>query len=89
MANAKLTLIQIQEHYIDRLNDARRRWAHRKDGGHSLRTGRGARREARGARQEAEARLAKWGITGKVARQIIWDAHDMAELMWLVERQEG
>ena len=82
MANAKLTLIQIQEHYIDRLNDARRRWAHRKDGGHSLRTGRGARREA-------EARLAKWGITGKVARQIIWDAHDMAELMWLVERQEG
>jgi hypothetical protein len=78
MADPKLNLIQIQERYINRVNDARRRWAHRRDGGHSGRTGVAARREA-------EVALAKWGIKGKVARQIVWDANDAAELQYLLD----
>ena len=38
-------LIRIQERYIERVLEARRKWEHRKDGGHSARTRRAARRE--------------------------------------------
>lgn len=69
-----LTLIGIQEEYIETVNAGISRWSHRKDGGH-------AGRIARGARHAAEKKLRRIGFTTEQIAQIIKDARDMAALI--------
>jgi plasmid replication initiation protein len=67
------TIIQIQEQYIETVNAGIARWSHRKDGGHSGRI-------TRGAKRKADNELAKMGFATAEREQIIKDARDMAEL---------
>lgn len=68
-----MTLIQIQDHYIETLNAGIARWSHRKDGGHASRI-------SRGAYHKAEKQLLRLGLTQEQVKQSIKDARDMAEL---------
>lgn len=74
-----MTLIEVQEQYIETLNAGLARWSHRKDGGHSSRI-------SRGARHTAEKQLRKLGYADqKQIDQIIQDARDMASLERLAD----
>lgn len=68
-----MTLIQVQEQYIETVNAGLARWSHRKDGGHSSRI-------SRGAYHKAQKQLATLGFTQEQTEQAIKDARDMAEL---------
>lgn len=68
-----MTLITVQQEYIDTVNAGIDRWSHRKDGGH-------AHRIWRGARRKLEAALSKLGFTAEQIQQALKDARDMAEL---------
>ncbi len=74
-----MTLIGIQEKYVETMNAGIARWSHRKGGGHASRI-------SRGARHAAEKSLRKLGYTDdKQIAQIIQDARDMAALERLAE----
>jgi hypothetical protein len=73
MEATHMTLIQVQEQYIETVNVGLARWAHRKDGGHSSRI-------RRGAYHKAEKQLTSLGFTQAQVEQVIKDARDMAEL---------
>ncbi|MFO0906751.1 MAG: hypothetical protein U0835_00010 [Isosphaeraceae bacterium] len=68
-----MSLIAIQERYIERVIAANNRWSHRKDGGHAGRSRRAAAREAKNA-------LSKLGYTSVQTNQALKDAYDMAIL---------
>lgn len=69
-----MTLIGIQQEYIDTLNAGIARWSHRKGGGHSSRI-------SRGARHAAEKKLRQLGYSDqKQIDQTVRDARDMASL---------
>lgn len=68
-----LTLIGIQEAYIETINAGIARWSHRRDGGHTGRIWRGARRKAENA-------LRRLGFTDRQIASAIKDANDMAAL---------
>lgn len=68
-----MSLIQIQETYIEAVNSAIARWDHRPEGGHS-------RRCIRGAYTRAVRILARKGYTTAQIELIIADADDMALL---------
>lgn len=74
------TLIQIQEEYITKVNEAAERWAHRKDGGHS-------RRSRIGARHAAEKKLRACGFTDEQIDGIIEQAKEMATLIRMSEEE--
>jgi hypothetical protein len=73
MEATHMTLIQVQEQYVDTVNAGLARWAHRKDGGHSSRI-------CRGAYHKAQKQLLSLGFTQPQIEQAIKDARDMAEL---------
>ena len=75
---ANMSLIAIQEHYIDRIISASQRWSHRKDGGHS-------RRSKRAACREASEALTKMGFSAEQTKLAIKDADDMAALKLAAE----
>jgi hypothetical protein len=82
-----LTLIGIQEEYIETVNAGIARWSHRK-GTPGLGTGVGghADRISRGARHKAEGQLRRIGYADqKQIDQIIADARDMAALERLAQ----
>jgi hypothetical protein len=68
------TLIAIQDEYIAKVNAGRRRWAHRKDGGHASRT-------QRAAWRRAERELEKLGYNNRQVLQALRDAREMADLI--------
>jgi hypothetical protein len=68
-----MTLIQIQERYIETVNAGVARWSHRKNGGH-------ADRIRRGAHHKAQKQLLALGFTQEQAEQAIRDARDIANL---------
>jgi hypothetical protein len=76
--NNMKTLIELQECYIETLNAGIARWSHRKDGGHSARI-------ARGARRKAETSLRKCGYSQGQIDAAIKDARDMAVLLRIAE----
>jgi hypothetical protein len=67
------TLIGIQDEYVETVNAAISRWSHRRDGGHSSRT-------RRAARRKAEKALGRLQFTEAQIAAAIKDARDMAEL---------
>ena len=70
-----MTIIEIQEEYIETVNAGIARWSHRVGGGHSARI-------SRGARHKAEKSLRHLGYTDqKQINEIIADARDMASLI--------
>jgi hypothetical protein len=73
MEATQMTLIQVQEQYIETVNAGIARWSHRKNGGH-------ADRVRRGAFHLAEKQLAKLRFTQEQIAQAIKDARDIAEL---------
>lgn len=73
METNHMTLIQVQEQYIETVNAGLARWSHRKDGGHSSRI-------RRGAYHKAQKQLASLGFAQEQVEQAIKDARDMAEL---------
>jgi hypothetical protein len=83
-----MTLIGIQDRYIQTLLGASRRWAHRpghgiggyRFGGHFPRT-------ARGARKAALADLRALGFSDAQAEQAVTDAKRMYELELLADEQ--
>lgn len=73
-----MTLIEIQDRYIRRVNAAVAKWSASKNGGHLRRT-------KISARREAEKSLEKLGFTNKTQiATIIQDAKDIAELERMV-----
>ena len=69
-----LTIITIQQQYIDTVNAGHARWSHRPDGGH-------IRRIQRGAWNRAATALRKLGYTDQSdIAGIISQARDVAEL---------
>jgi len=66
-------LQQIQDEYIAACNATLDRWSHRRNGGHSERSLRAARKRAANA-------ILRWGFTPKQAAQIIRDADDILAL---------
>ena len=74
------TLIGVQQDYIDTVNSAVDRWAHRPKPAYQLAGGH-AHRTIWRAHQTLEAELVKLGVTDKAQiRQIIKDAADVAEM---------
>lgn len=69
----QLTLIDVQQDYMDTVNAGMARWGHRKALGHAARI-------SRGARHAAEKRLRRLGFTDQQIAVLIKDARDMAEL---------
>jgi hypothetical protein len=68
-----MTLIAVQDEFVAAFTSAKRRWGHRKNGGHSARI-------IRGARKAARTRLVKLGFPESQIPTLIKDAQDMAEL---------
>ena len=66
-------LQQIQDEYIAACNATLDRWSHRRNGGHSHRS-------MRAARRKMESAIIRWGYTPKQAAQIIRDADDILAL---------
>jgi hypothetical protein len=81
METTTMTLIQIQDRYVETVNAGIARWSHRKDGGHSDRI-------RRGAYHQAQKQLASIGFTSEQTEQAIKDARDMAELERNAEWQQ-
>lgn len=66
-------LIHIQREYIETVNASLDRWSHRKDGGHSSRV-------IRGARKKALVELKRLGFSDDQSNAMIKDAHDVMAL---------
>lgn len=75
------TLIGLQQEYIDNVNSAKARWAHRKDGGHSRRT-------IGAAHKRLRNRLTTLGFSQMQIDAAIKDARDIAELERIAEDVE-
>lgn len=69
----QFSLIEAQQEYIDTVNAGILRWSHRRGGGHSHRT-------RRGATNKLQSALLGAGFTAQQAIQAVKDARDMAEL---------
>jgi hypothetical protein len=67
------SMTQIQDEYIDKVKAGIQRWSHRKNGGHTSRI-------LRGARKRAEKQLFPLGFSEAQVRLIISEARQMAEL---------
>ena len=66
-------LQNIQDEYIAACNTALDRWSHRRNGGHSHRS-------IRAARRKAESAIALWGFNTSQVKAIMRDANDILAL---------
>jgi hypothetical protein len=73
MRHPKQSIQQMVDEYVENVNAARARWAHRKGGGQSGRT-------IGAAIKTLRTKVAKWGYTEAQIRQVLSDARDLANL---------
>lgn len=69
----KQSIQQMVDEYVDAVNAARSRWAHRKGGGQSGRT-------IGAAMKTLRTKVARWGYNETQIRQVLTDARDIAAL---------
>jgi hypothetical protein len=73
MKDPKQSIQQIVDEYVETVNAARARWAHRKNGGQSGRT-------IGAAMKTLRTKVAKWGYSEAQIRQVLADARELAAL---------
>lgn len=73
MNDPKQSIQQIVDEYVETVNAARARWAHRKGGGQSGRT-------IGAAMKTLRTKVARWGYDETQIRQILSDARDLSVL---------
>lgn len=73
MRDPKQSIQQMVDEYVETVNAARVRWAHRKGGGQSGRT-------IGAAVKTLRTKVTRWGYTEGQIRQVVADARDLANL---------
>lgn len=78
MRDPKQSIQQMVDEYVENVNAARSRWAHRKGGGQSGRT-------IGAATKTLRAKIARWGYNEIQIRQVLTDARELAALEYAAE----
>ena len=76
MKDPKQTIQQMVDEYVETVNAARARWAHRKGGGQSHRT-------IGAAIKKLRTKVSRWGYNETQIRQVLNDARDIASLEYM------